>query len=62
MSDIFVEVMNENAWACEDLEIEPGIQFPEGTRGICIDMQNASAPIFISSDQLRALADEVDEK
>lgn len=60
MSDIFHEVMDQNAWACEQLEVEPGIQMPGRVMGICIDMQDAEAPIFISAQQLRAMADAVD--
>lgn len=62
MSDIFEEVAQENAWACERLEIEPGFQMPSGVKGICIEIQESEAPIFISAAQLRALADAVESQ
>lgn len=62
MSDIFHEVMDQNSWACGHLEVEPGIQMPGRVLGICIDMQEADAPIFISADQLRAMADAVEQQ
>ena len=57
MSDIFHQVMDQNSWTCESIEVEPGIQMPGRVLGICIDVQHADAPIFISADQLRAMAD-----
>lgn len=56
MSDIFSEVTEQNSHACGHLDVEPGIQCPGRVRGICIEMQDADAPIFISAEQLRALA------
>ncbi|WP_338571583.1 hypothetical protein V6L78_26915 [Pseudomonas canadensis] len=57
MSDIFHDVTEQNAHACGHLQVEPGIQMPGRVLGVCIEVQDAYAPIFISAEQLRALAD-----
>lgn len=62
MSDIFSEVIEGNSWCCGHLEIEPGLQMPGRVLGVCIEIQDAEAPIFISAAQLRALADAAEQQ
>lgn len=62
MSDIFQEVMQDNAWTCQNIEVEPAIGMPGRVTGICIDICDAEAPIFISSEQLRKMAEEADKQ
>jgi hypothetical protein len=62
MSDIFREVGEQNRPCCEGLDLEMAYMVGEEghTKGLGIDVHNQYAPIFISSDQLRMLADAID--
>lgn len=62
MSNIFNEVMEDNAWTCSNIEVEPAIGMPGRVLGICIDIHDPECPIFISSAQLRAMADEAEKQ
>jgi len=62
VTDIFQKVMQDNAWTCHSIEVEPAIEMPGRVTGICIEICDAEAPIFISSDQLRKMADEADKQ
>ncbi|OFS73865.1 hypothetical protein HMPREF3173_10290 [Pseudomonas sp. HMSC08G10] len=64
MSDIFEEVKSQNSHACAQLEIEPGFSLVRtGTEvGICLEVEDAEAAIFISATQLRALADAAEQQ
>jgi hypothetical protein len=62
MEDVFDEIHENNEHCCEGLELEMAFQVSaQGhVRGLGIDITNQDAPIFISTAQLRALADAID--
>ncbi|GEM_PF-3363563 len=64
MNEVFEEVKAQNSHACGQLEIEPGFALVRtGTEvGICLEIEDAEAPIFISATQLRALADAAEQQ
>ncbi|OAS18641.1 hypothetical protein AYO08_05050 [Pseudomonas putida] len=64
MDDVFEEVKAQNSHACAQLEIEPGFALVRtGTEvGICLEVEDAEAPIFISATQLRALAEAAEQQ
>lgn len=63
MDEIFDEIKKQNRGACDGLELEMAYVVSGNfhVRGIGFDAQHQDAPVFISSAQLRALADALDK-
>jgi hypothetical protein len=63
MDDIFEEIQQQNQSCCDGLEIEMAFMVSGNfhVRGIGIEAHHQDAPVFISSAQLRALADAIDK-
>lgn len=62
--DVFEESMEINEEAADHYSIEPAIWINRGARQACpgvnIEIDGQNVPIFISSEQLRRMADDAD--
>ena len=63
MDEVFEEIKQQNQSCCDGLELEMAYMVSGHfhLRGIGIEAQHQDAPIFISSVQLRALADAIEK-
>ena len=63
MNEVFEEIKQQNQSCCDGLELEMAFMVSGNfhVRGIGIEAQYQDAPVFISSAQLRALADAIDK-
>jgi len=63
MDEIFETIKEQNRSSCDGLELEMAFMVSGNfhVRGIGIEAQHQDAPVFISSAQLRALADAIDK-
>ena len=63
MSGVFEEVQQQNDDNTDGLELDIAFQSSRSgvVRGISIEVEYLHAPLFISCDQLRRLADEAEQ-
>ncbi|MCW8159015.1 hypothetical protein D7243_22880 [Stutzerimonas stutzeri] len=63
--DVFEESMEYNEQAADSYEIEPALMINRSARTACpgvnIEIEGQNIPVFISSEQLRRMADAADE-
>ena len=63
--DVFEESMEYNEQAASSYEIEPALMINRSARTACpgvnIEIDGQNMPVFISSEQLRRMADAADE-
>lgn len=63
--DVFEESMEYNEQAADSYEIEPALMINRSARTACpgvnIEIDGQNIPVFISSEQLRRMADAADE-